>query len=179
MRPEETFLCQPIRSLQTMLRAIAENDSDYMSVVPDGIYGPDTLNAVTRFQQNNALSATGVTNQETWDAIVEKFNHSMLEQNRAEPLEITMNPNEVMHTGDENANIYLVQAMLQVIGNGYQCLNPPDATGVLDNATALALESFQEMCGLPMTGDLDKTTWKHLALQYPKAADRCNSRKQK
>lgn len=179
MRPPESFLCQSIRSLQSMLRVIAENDSNFMSIVPDGIYGPDTRNAVTRFQQNHALSATGVTNQETWDAVVEQYEHAIVEQDSAQPLEIILNPNEVMHKGDENANLYLVQAMLRVIADGYRCLTPPEATGILDDATGLALEAFQQMCGLPMTGDLDKNTWRHLALHYPKAADRCNGNKQK
>ena len=50
MRPDETLVGQPIRSLQTMLRIIAEANPKHPSVVPDGIYGPDTIRAVTYFQ---------------------------------------------------------------------------------------------------------------------------------
>ena len=46
MRPEESFIGQPIRSLQTMLRTIAEDKAGYQSVIPDGIYGPETMSAV-------------------------------------------------------------------------------------------------------------------------------------
>ena len=42
MKPEESFLSQPIRSLQTMLRVIAEDDPSHVRIVPDGIYGPET-----------------------------------------------------------------------------------------------------------------------------------------
>ena len=42
MKPTESFLGQPIRSLQTMLRVLAENDDEYKVLIPDGIYGPDT-----------------------------------------------------------------------------------------------------------------------------------------
>jgi hypothetical protein len=44
--------------------------------------------------------------------------------------------------------------------------------GRLDEATAASLEAFQELSGLPQTGELDKVTWKHLALQYPLAANK-------
>ena len=51
MRPNESFIAQPVRSLQTMLRVIAEQDGDLPSAVPDGIYGNDTVAAVTAFQR--------------------------------------------------------------------------------------------------------------------------------
>ena len=51
MRPGESFVGQPIRSLQTMLRVLAQYDGKYASVVPDGIYGPQTMAAVAHFQR--------------------------------------------------------------------------------------------------------------------------------
>ena len=70
MRPPESFIGQPIRSLQTMLRVLAEYDESYLPMIPDGIYGPETMAAVTHFQRKHGLPATGVTNQATWEAIV-------------------------------------------------------------------------------------------------------------
>ena len=70
MRPPESFIGQPIRSLQTMLRVLAEYDESYLPMIPDGIYGPKTMAAVTHFQRKHGLPATGVTNQATWEAIV-------------------------------------------------------------------------------------------------------------
>ena len=61
MRPPESFIGQPIRSLQTMLRLIAEDAPGHVRVIPDGIYGPETMQAVAAFQRIHGLSATGVT----------------------------------------------------------------------------------------------------------------------
>ena len=47
MRPDESFVGQPVRSLQTMLRTLAEADDRYNSVIPDGVYGPQTVAAVS------------------------------------------------------------------------------------------------------------------------------------
>ena len=70
MRPPESFIAQPIRSLQTMLRVISEIDKRIPTVVPDGIYGSTTQQAVTAFQRQHGLPATGVVNQDTWEHIV-------------------------------------------------------------------------------------------------------------
>ena len=73
MRPNESFLGQPIRSLQTMLRVLAEQDDRYETLIPDGIYGKATLSAVARFQQNHGLNVTGITDQDTWDEIYDQY----------------------------------------------------------------------------------------------------------
>ena len=58
MRPPESFIEQPVRSLQTMLRVIAEDDDRFPTVVPDGIYGPTTMQAVSyRIMQFCPLTA--------------------------------------------------------------------------------------------------------------------------
>ena len=66
MRPNESFVGQPIRSLQTMLRVLAEDDRTLPTVVPDGIYGQETITAISAFQRRAGLPVTGIANQETW-----------------------------------------------------------------------------------------------------------------
>ena len=61
--------------------------------------------------------------------------------------------------------------MLAVLSEQYQSISRPSNSGILDDSTAESLLSFQYLSGLPMTGNLDKHTWKHLALQYPLAAN--------
>ncbi len=171
MRPDESFVGQSIRSLQTMLRYIAESDGISPSLVPDGIYGPDTVQAVTFFQRRNGLPVTGVTDQNTWEAIVTQFEPARIEVEEAEPLLIILNPGQVIRQGEENPNIYLVQAILTVLSQLYAGITPPGMTGILDIPTADSLSSFQQMNRLPVTGELDKNTWRHLALHYPPAAN--------
>ena len=73
MRPNESFIGQPIRTLQTMLRVIAENDDRQPSVVPDGIYGADTTRAVSAFQRRSGLPVTGIVDYPTWYRISEIY----------------------------------------------------------------------------------------------------------
>ena len=174
MRPVESFIGQPIRSLQTMLRVIAQNDASHSSVIPDGIYGPQTVQAVSVFQRGHGLPVTGVTDLATWEAIVVVYRAALVEQDAAQELGIILNPKQVIRKGECNPNIYLVQSMLLVLSQVYKSVGQPSHSGILDEMTADALASFQGLSGLPMTGHLDKHTWRHLALQYPLAANLSN-----
>ncbi len=73
MKPGESFVGQPVRSLQTMLRVIAEDGGYIPTVVPDGIYGPTTMNAIAAFQRYHSLPISGVADQTTWDKVAEIY----------------------------------------------------------------------------------------------------------
>lgn len=172
MRPPESFIGQPVRSLQTMIRVIAQEDTRQPSLIPDGIYGAQTTAAVSAFQRNHGLPVTGVTDQSTWEAIVAIYEPTLTRVGPAQPIELILHPSQVIRMGDREPNVYIVQAMLIVLSQIYGSITPPTQTGILDEATAASLEAFQALSGLPETGELDKVTWKHLALHYPLAANR-------
>lgn len=172
MRPGESFIEQPIRSLQTMLRVIAEDDPRLPTLVPDGIYGPTTMNSVTAFQRQYGLPVTGITDQATWDRIVSVYEPALIRVGPAEPIEIIMEPGEIFRLGDSNAYIYLLQSILTQLANDNPSISPPDHNGVLDDPTSQALAAFQLLAGLPPTGELDKITWKYLVKQFTLSANR-------
>lgn len=174
MRPNESFIGQPIRSLQTMLRVLAEKDSSYLPIVPDGIYGPETVQAVSVFQRNHGLPITGMTDQATWESIVAFYEPALIEQDSAQTLEIILNPGQVIRRGERHPNVRLAQAILFTLSEIYESVSQPTMSGLLDQPTSDSLASFQSLSGLPMTGHLDKHTWKHLALQYPLATNLSN-----
>ncbi len=171
MKPAGSFIGQPIRSLQTMLRVIAEQDPGYIRVIPDGIYGPETLRAVSVFQRNHGLPVTGVTDHNTWETIVDRYETAQIDQDAAEILEVILNPGQVIRKGESHAHLYLIQGLLAVLADTYQSVGQPSQNGILDEATADAIGTFQALVGLPATGHLDKHTWKHLVLHYPLAVN--------
>lgn len=170
MRPPETFIGQPIRSLQTMLRIIAQSRFQPLTLIPDGIYGGDTRRAVLEFQRRNGLAATGVTDQETWDAIVAAYELAVIEVSEACPLIPILNPMETISAGEARAILYLAQGILTVLNKAYGSVTPCCMNGTLDLPTAESLRSFQELSNLPPTGELDHRTWMNLARQYPLAS---------
>lgn len=166
MRPNESFVSQPVRSLQTMLRVLAEDDRTLPTVIPDGIYGQETITAVSAFQRRAGLPVTGIANQETWDAVIEAYEPALIRVDKAAPIEVIIDPGKVYRRGDSSANLYLLQAMLAFLSRYHTDIGSPEQSGVLDATTAEALAAFQLLAGLPPTGELDKVTWRYLVNQF-------------
>ena len=171
MKPAESFVNQPIRSLQTMLRTIASIEPNQINVMPDGIYGPQTAAAVRSFQRRQGLNPTGVVDQATHERIVQEYERAYIEAEKAQPVQINLDPGQTIRRGERNNHIYLVQSMLTVLHLLDPAIPAPPHTGMLDPATAESVAAFQTLSGLPPTGEVDKRTWKDLALYYALTAD--------
>lgn len=172
MRPEESFVGQPIRSLQTMLRVLASDDTSLPTVVPDGIYGQNTLTAVSAFQRRYGIPVTGVADQQTWDSITQAYDDALIRVDKAQPIEIILDPGEVLRLGDYSPYLYLLQSMLLYLSLSHPDIPEPPHNGMLDGATSRSISGFQYLAGLPETGELDKKTWKYLARQFTLNANR-------
>jgi len=179
MRPPESFVSQPIRSLQTMLRILHEDDPTHPAVIPDGIYGSQTMAAVSHFQRRHGLPVTGVTDQATWEAVLDHHNEALIRVNDAQPLYIILDSGEEIRRGQRHPHVYLVQGLLQALSEAFESISRPSHSGVLDDITADSLSSFQALSRIPMTGNLDKRTWRELALHYPQVASLLTGRQRK
>ena len=166
MRPADSFVAQPIRSLQTMLRVISEDEQKIPSVIPDGIYGQSTLRAVTEFQRTEGLPLTGIADKNTWDRIRIKYDNAITRIGPAEPIEIILEPGQIIKLGDNGPYIYLLQSMLIWLAMDHNSITAPEHTGTFDPKTAQALSDFQILAGLESTGELDRITWKNLSKQF-------------
>ena len=179
MRPGESFVQQPVRSLQTMLRVIAEDDQSLPSLIPDGIYGPSTMIAVTAFQRRNGIPVTGIVDENTWDQIVASYEPALIRVGKAEPIEILLEPGEIIITGQSSPYVYLLQGMLGQLSQDYTTVLFPVLSGVMDPETSASLKAFQKLSGLPDTGTLDRITWKHLVRQFTLSAARNSNMQRK
>lgn len=172
MRPQESFVGQPVRSLQTMLRVLSEYNGIIPPLIPDGIYGSETRNAITIFQQNNGLPATGIADQTTWELIADQYDNALIFIGKAEPLELIMDPNRVYVLGDYSPNLLIAQSILYYLSDKHTTISAPSRDGVLDNLTSASIQSFQRLIGLPPTGNLDRKTWQQLSRQFTLNANR-------
>jgi len=166
MRPGESFVEQPIRSVQTMLRVISEDDPSLPVIIPDGIYGPSTMIAVTAFQRREGIPVTGIVDENTWDQIVAAYESALIRVGKAEPIEILLEPGQIIVIGESSPYVFLLQAILAQLSKDHEDIHFPPLSGILDSETSASLRGFQTLSGLPPTGTLDRITWKHLARQY-------------
>lgn len=167
----QTSRSRPIYQLQTMLRLLRRVDPALPTVNPDGIYGNSTQNAVLAFQTHQGLPATGITDAQTWNSIVAAYLSAQVFILQPQSVTPRLTTNQVLRLGESNHHLFLVQGMLLALHHLYPELPAPEATGVLDEATAASLRFLQEKGGLPVTGELDRATWQLLALFYGAVLD--------
>lgn len=98
----------------------------------DGLAGPATQQAVKDFQQDNHLNPTGVVDTFTWEKLILPSKE-----------------------GDYGKQVKALQVML----NTYSSLPTLSADRDYGPITERVVEKFQEMVGLPKTGEADLNTW--------------------
>lgn len=156
----------PIRFLQTMLRLLQVNEGQQRQVIPDGIYGQATTDAVRSFQRTHELPVTGATDLATWNAISRAYQTAMVEQSQAEPLQIVLQPQQVLKQGSQNSHLLLMQAMLATLCRYYPEMPCVRVNGAMDAQCCNCVRWLQKRFGLPVTGDIDRHTWQSLSRLY-------------
>ena len=163
---EDPVLNAPIRSLQLMLRTLSFLDSDYPSLIPDGIFGAATAGAVSTFQQKNDLPITGIADFETHRAISAAYDAALPRLTPAEspliwfPADLSVSP------GQSHPHVFLTQGLLAALSSLYPELPCPALTGRIDEKTEQSLRAIQELHGAPVTGKLDGETYNLAARMY-------------
>ncbi len=104
-----------------------------------GFYGPNTVEAVKKYQKENGIKQTGVVAEKTIEALF---------------LKRELDPTIVMKKGDESANVKLLQQVLSDMGY----LAEDKVTGYYGDVTEAAVKKFQKENGISQTGTVAKLT---------------------
>ena len=100
------YVGRPVESMQTMLRFAAEGNNRLLPVVPDGVFGSNTMAAVTAFQRYYGLPATGVMNGATWERLVQTYQAQLVQQAPAEAMQPILNPQQTMKPGEQLPHLF-------------------------------------------------------------------------
>lgn len=166
MRQEKDFMGLPIRSLQLMLGSLSHGRPGLTRLVPDGIFGEATLEAVMRFQREHGLEVNGRVDLETWEAIAAAYRTALPGLAPPRPVQITRERNFAIRSGQYCLHLYLIQSMFLALS---QILEEVEAAPVNGRHTGASVRNatwLQRRCGLPETGILDQPTWNMLTRAY-------------
>ncbi len=160
------FLGQPIRSLQTFLREIGQKYEDMPTVIPDGIYGPQTEASVRWFQEFSNLPVTGITDKKTWDAVINEY--FIIINQRTPPVCVNIIPTEftLIEAGETKQELLPIQAMMKNLSNELESVLDLEITGVHDENSVNSVKSIQNILGKEETGNIEKDFWNDLVLLY-------------
>ena len=155
-----------IQELQTYLRYISRFIERIPEIVPDGIYGSETRNAVLAFQKLYGLPETGDADYETWTRIVESFDELAKAEKNVRP--VFVYPVDIPHfeEGDDSEEIYILQIMLRRLAKIFENVHMPEITGVFDSDTKKAVEDISRFYGKRVTGRVDRELWNVIADVY-------------
>lgn len=163
---ERELLAQPVRSLQYMLRRLAQRYPKLPELAVDGVFGEKTLEAVMRLQRELQLPITGVVDRTTWNAIRDGW--LALETERAMPRSLRAFPGEGVRVrpGEERDFLGVPQAMFQMLGRYFTGIAPHTVDAVHGPASVGNVRWLQRASGQPETGVLDRRTWEMLSRLY-------------
>jgi peptidoglycan hydrolase-like protein with peptidoglycan-binding domain len=123
----------PVRPLQDLLNARGQH------VTVDGIFGPNTENAVEAFQQSHGLAADGIVGPLTWPKLI-------VQVQRGSTGDAVKGVQEVMKFHDQSA------------GEG----PPIHVDGIFGPQTDDWVRGFQNAVGIDVDGIVGPITWRAL-----------------
>ena len=141
-----------IESLQMMLRNISGNYNEIPGVIPDGIFGTDTLEAVQAFQQRFGLEADGIVDFETWNKIVEISNQVDDANDNGRLLLAYNENNDDILPGQTALELYVIQAMMKALAAVIDSFDDIEITGTHDVTSVNAVKKIQLVVGMDDSG---------------------------
>lgn len=157
---------QPVQSLQTMLRAIAQYDNQVHPVIPDGIYSKDTVASVSSFQKRHGLPVTGITDMQTWYAVADEYRRALVEIGPAEPVNPIFQRGQVIRANEVNEHLYMIHGMMRAISHFYPSMPQVLCNNVHDDVSVAAIKWMQIRASLDPTGEITRNTWRYLSRLY-------------
>lgn len=157
-----------VRSLQYYLTVISYfSDGAVPGVTIDGIFGPQTKEAVIAFQNLAGLTPDGIVGQNTWQRIEQAYQIIL----DTLPANIQgqgagLYPGYVLSLGLENQDVRDLQTYLQGIADFYGNIPRIEVTGVFDEPTRDAVIALQSQYGLPPEGVVGPATWERIRTLY-------------
>jgi peptidoglycan hydrolase-like protein with peptidoglycan-binding domain len=150
-----------VENLQFYINYVSDFYPAIPSVTPDGIYGPETENAVRQIQYVFGLSPDGIVGELTWNAL----HNAYLGIVSTIPLEYTEAsgvpfPGNSLRIGSEGEDVMLLQKYLNRIAEDYPEIPSVNVTGYFGNQTETAVLAFQQYFGTSAQGGVvDAVTW--------------------
>lgn len=130
----------------------------------DGIFGPQTREAVAAYQRLVGLPITGVVDRETWYALLSTYQSVLLAQPEQEWLEEFIGlPETFLVKGMRGEAVRKAQQLINIIARGYAEVPAVTVDGIFGDATESSVSVIQSLLGLPTTGAIGPLTWEGMA----------------
>lgn len=153
-----------IREVQQFLRGISQLNPKIPMVIPGGIFGKETVEAVRAFQLEYGLPVTGEVDFRTWNELLRQFDAVEKRFNiKPVPLEIFPQDDGSIGLGDTGVTVLAIELMLNTLAENYDNIPFTDNGGIFNKQTENAVTEFQKRSGMERNGRVNRDTWDILA----------------
>ncbi|MGN0695862.1 MAG: peptidoglycan-binding protein [Oscillospiraceae bacterium] len=151
-----------ITELQRYLRTISFYNGAVPRIIPDGVYGIETGNAVKAFQKEYGLPVTGNVDENTWNRLTNEYITAL--EYISEPIGIQPFPNDgdTLSVGSSGAAVIMLQAMLSELSSSFANISPTDITGHFNKANESTVKFMQTVWGMTPSGKVDIFMWNRI-----------------
>ncbi|MDD6033798.1 MAG: peptidoglycan-binding protein [Oscillospiraceae bacterium] len=157
-----------VRLLQYRLAVLGQYIPELPVISVDGIFGPETEEAVKAFQRYAGLSPDGVVGESTWNAILRYYRGVLAslppsQLGEEPPLAY---PGSPLSYGSRGSDVAALQSYLTVISREFPSIPAVAATGYFGDETRNAVRIFQNENNLTPDGIVGPATWDAIAGTY-------------
>lgn len=157
----------PVTTLQYYLAVLAYFNGALAPVARSGYFGPETVQAVERFQRFYGLTPNGIVDTATWNAIQNAYRDTVA----ALPTGYSgsnakLYPGYFLTKGQRGENVRDLQTYLSFLGKIIPELPPLPITAYFGDQTEAAVKTFQQLYGLEVSGAVGPVTWSTIAKEY-------------
>ncbi len=153
---------QAIFEFQQYLRNISRAFGEIPLIIPDGNFTDETEQSIKAFQKNNSLPVTGKVDFDTWEKLKDKNNRAVFESSDPRGSFPIKNEDLPLKEGMSSQAVQTLKLMLFNLSGRYSNFTEVEPSLFFDGETANNVLRFQEIAFLPLTGEVDKTTWNSL-----------------
>ncbi|MBR5223153.1 MAG: peptidoglycan-binding protein [Clostridia bacterium] len=157
----------PVTTLQYYLSILAYFNGALSPVIRSGYYGPETVQAVERFQSFYNLPVTGVVDQNTWNVISQAYIDTVSALPSGYSGEnAKLYPGYFLTRGMRSEDVRDLQTYIDLIGQNINEIPTLPQTGFYGEQTENAVRIFQRLFGITESGAVGPVTWATIAQQY-------------
>ena len=126
--------------------------------------------AIEEFQRTRGLTVTGVIDEDTWTLLYYQYVAAYQDvfPNCAAQGSVPQ-PSQTLVPGSRGVAVEQLQIWINALSAYYCDLVPQDVTGIYDEATESNVFILQTLLDLPLTGEVDQTTWNLIQEAYEEA----------
>lgn len=150
---------QSVKEVQFYLFLLSAYYSTIPRIAYDGIFGVATENAVIAYQKLAGLTVDGIVGPATWRSIYNSVIRLRTIDGPIVRYQDLPYPGHTVEEGMSGTAVLFVQYVLAISDFYFDTVRSVEITGTFNANTKIAVQEFQDLFSLPVTGVVDAETW--------------------